>query len=72
MAIHIINTFLILFTVEAKKRRSGGHQAKEPVPESTKCVFVTFLSEAGITLRQDSTPNEIGKTLALKHNTLVD
>lgn len=57
--------FLLLSTVEAKKRRSAGHQPKEPVPESTRSVFVTFLGEAGITLRQDGTPNEICKTLAL-------
>lgn len=55
--------FLLLSTVEAKKRRTAGHQTKEAVPESTKSVFVTFLREAGITLRQDGTPNEIGKTL---------
>lgn len=57
--------FLLLSTVEAKKRRTAGHQTKEAVPESTKSVFVTFLREAGIILRQDGTPNEIGKTLAV-------
>lgn len=57
--------FLLLSAVEAKKRRTAGHQTKEAVPESTKSVFVTFLREAGITLRQDGTPNEIGKTLAV-------
>lgn len=55
----------LLSTIEAKKRCSAANQRKEPVPESTKSVFVTFLREAGITLRQDGTPNEIGKTLAL-------
>lgn len=57
--------FLLFSTLEAKKKRSTGHQTKELVPESTKSVFVTFLREAGITLRHDGTPNEIGKTLAL-------
>ncbi|XP_056884964.1 Fanconi anemia group D2 protein isoform X2 [Takifugu flavidus] len=44
----------------AKKKRSAGRQAKESVPESTnKSVFVTFLREAGVTLRQGGTSNEI-------------
>lgn len=65
--------FLLLSTIAAKKKRSAGRQAKDTVPESTnKSVFVTFLREAGVTLRQGGTSNEIGKPLALWLDTLVD
>lgn len=51
-----------LFSIEAKKSRSTGRPAKEPAPEETnKSVFVAFLREAGVTLRQNGTSNEIGK-----------
>uniref|UniRef100_A0A3Q3XSE3 Uncharacterized protein n=1 Tax=Mola mola TaxID=94237 RepID=A0A3Q3XSE3_MOLML len=47
-------------TIKAKKSRSTGRPAKEPAPEETnKSVFVAFLREAGVTLRQDGTSNEI-------------
>lgn len=53
-------------TIAAKKKRSAGRQVKDAAPESTnKSVFVTFLREAGVTLRQGGTSNEIGKPLAL-------
>lgn len=51
-----------LLSIEAKKSRSTGRQPKEPAPEETnKSVFVVFLEEAGVTLRQGGTSNEIGK-----------
>lgn len=54
--------FYSLLSIEAKKSRSTGRQPKEPAPEETnKSVFVVFLKEAGVTLRQGGTSNEIGK-----------
>lgn len=51
-----------LLSIEAKKSRSTGRQPKQPAPEDTnKSVFVVFLKEAGVTLRQGGTSNEIGK-----------
>lgn len=47
---------------EVKKSRSAGRQSKEAAPEETsQCVFVDFVRVAGVTLRQGSMPNEIGK-----------
>ncbi|XP_070814866.1 Fanconi anemia group D2 protein [Chaetodon trifascialis] len=47
-------------TTKAKKSRSAGRQSKEPAPEETnQSVFAVFLGEAGVTLRQDGTSNEI-------------
>uniref|UniRef100_A0A671UW42 FA complementation group D2 n=1 Tax=Sparus aurata TaxID=8175 RepID=A0A671UW42_SPAAU len=44
----------------AKKSRSTGRQPKEPAPEEThESVFGVFLREAGVTLKQDGTSNEI-------------
>lgn len=66
-------SFLLLSTIAAKKKRSAGRQGKDTVPESTnKSVFATFLREAGVTLRQGGTSNEIGKPLALGLNTRGD
>lgn len=54
--------FFSLFLIEAKKSRSTGRPVEEPAPEETnKSVFVAFLREAGVTLRQNGTSNEIGK-----------
>lgn len=51
-----------LVSIEAKKSRSTGRQPKEPAPEEThESVFGVFLREAGVTLKQDGTSNEIGK-----------
>lgn len=51
-----------LLSIEAKKSRGSARQPKEPAPEETnKSVFVVFLKEAGVTLRQGGTSNEIGK-----------
>ncbi|XP_030276612.1 Fanconi anemia group D2 protein isoform X2 [Sparus aurata] len=45
---------------KAKKSRSTGRQPKEPAPEEThESVFGVFLREAGVTLKQDGTSNEI-------------
>lgn len=50
-----------LLSIEAKKSRSTGRQ-KEPAPEETnESVFGVFLREAGVTLKQGGTSNEIGK-----------
>ncbi|XP_041804469.1 Fanconi anemia group D2 protein isoform X3 [Chelmon rostratus] len=47
-------------TTKAKKSRSAGRQAKEPAPEETnQSVFAVFLREAGVTLKQGGTSNEI-------------
>ncbi|XP_076603581.1 Fanconi anemia group D2 protein [Chaetodon auriga] len=47
-------------TTKAKKSRSAGRQSKEPAPEETnQSVFAVFLREAGVTLKQDGTSNEI-------------
>ena len=47
---------------EAKKSRSTGRQPKEPAQEETnESVFGVFLREAGVTLKQGGTSNEIGK-----------
>uniref|UniRef100_A0A8C4HM63 FA complementation group D2 n=1 Tax=Dicentrarchus labrax TaxID=13489 RepID=A0A8C4HM63_DICLA len=44
----------------AKKSRSTGRQAKEPALEETnESVFAIFLREAGVTLKQGGTSNEI-------------
>lgn len=60
-------------SVEAKKSRSTGRKSKGPAPEETiKSVFVVFLREAGLTLRQGGTPNEIGKHTVSKHARPVD
>uniref|UniRef100_A0A671USY1 FA complementation group D2 n=1 Tax=Sparus aurata TaxID=8175 RepID=A0A671USY1_SPAAU len=49
-----------LVSIEAKKSRSTGRQPKEPAPEEThESVFGVFLREAGVTLKQDGTSNEI-------------
>ncbi len=51
-----------LLSIEAKKSRSAGRQPKEPAPEETnESVFAVFLREAGVTLKQGGTSNEIGK-----------
>uniref|UniRef100_A0A8C4HKK8 FA complementation group D2 n=1 Tax=Dicentrarchus labrax TaxID=13489 RepID=A0A8C4HKK8_DICLA len=47
-------------TTKAKKSRSTGRQAKEPALEETnESVFAIFLREAGVTLKQGGTSNEI-------------
>ncbi|XP_038553843.1 Fanconi anemia group D2 protein isoform X1 [Micropterus salmoides] len=47
-------------TTKAKKSRSAGRQPKEPAPEETnESVFGVFLREAGVTLKQGGTSNEI-------------
>ncbi|XP_041834806.1 Fanconi anemia group D2 protein isoform X2 [Melanotaenia boesemani] len=47
-------------TTKAKKSRSNGRQTKEPVSEETnEGVFVVFVREAGVTLKQGGTSNEI-------------
>ncbi|XP_049448967.1 Fanconi anemia group D2 protein [Epinephelus fuscoguttatus] len=47
-------------TTKAKKSRSTGRQPKEPAPEVTnESVFAVFLREAGVTLKQGGTSNEI-------------
>lgn len=50
------------FSIEAKKSRSTGRPPKEAVPEEiNENVFTKFLREAGVTLRNNGTGNEIGK-----------
>ncbi|KAK9529071.1 hypothetical protein VZT92_013188 [Zoarces viviparus] len=47
-------------TTKAKKGRTSGRKAKEPAPEETnESVFGVFLREAGVTLKQGGTSNEI-------------
>ncbi|XP_035517616.1 Fanconi anemia group D2 protein [Morone saxatilis] len=47
-------------TTKAKKSRSTGRQAKEAaLEESNESVFVVFVREAGVTLKQGGTSNEI-------------
>ncbi|XP_035858240.1 Fanconi anemia group D2 protein isoform X1 [Sander lucioperca] len=47
-------------TTKAKKSRSNGRQTKEPAPaETNESVFSVFLREAGVTLKQGGTSNEI-------------
>ncbi|XP_010784619.1 Fanconi anemia group D2 protein [Notothenia coriiceps] len=47
-------------STKAKKSRSTGRQPKEPAPEETnESVFGVFLREAGVTLKQGGTSNEI-------------
>uniref|UniRef100_UPI0037E954F8 Fanconi anemia group D2 protein n=1 Tax=Semicossyphus pulcher TaxID=241346 RepID=UPI0037E954F8 len=47
-------------TTKAKKSRSTGRQQREPAPEETnESVFGVFLREAGVTLKQGGTSNEI-------------
>ncbi|XP_054472432.1 Fanconi anemia group D2 protein [Anoplopoma fimbria] len=47
-------------TTKAKKSRNTGRQPKEPAPEVTnESVFGVFLREAGVTLKQGGTSNEI-------------
>ncbi|XP_068451005.1 Fanconi anemia group D2 protein isoform X2 [Clinocottus analis] len=46
---------------KAKKSRNTGRKSKEPDPEVTnESVFGVFLREAGVTLKQAGTSNEIG------------
>uniref|UniRef100_A0A8D0CT53 FA complementation group D2 n=1 Tax=Sander lucioperca TaxID=283035 RepID=A0A8D0CT53_SANLU len=52
--------FYSLLYIEAKKSRSNGRQTKEPAPaETNESVFSVFLREAGVTLKQGGTSNEI-------------
>lgn len=54
--------FILFLSIGAKKSRSTGRQPKGPAADETnKSVFVVFLREAGLTLRQGGTSNEIGK-----------
>ncbi|XP_070758514.1 Fanconi anemia group D2 protein [Enoplosus armatus] len=47
-------------TTKAKKSRSTGRQPKQPAPEETnESVFGVFVREAGVTLKQGGTSNEI-------------
>ncbi|TNN85653.1 Fanconi anemia group D2 protein [Liparis tanakae] len=47
-------------TTKAKKSRNTGRKLKEPAPEETnESVFGVFLREAGVTLKQAGTSNEI-------------
>ncbi|XP_059186008.1 Fanconi anemia group D2 protein [Centropristis striata] len=47
-------------TTKAKKSRSTGRPPKDPAPEETnQSVFAVFLREAGVTLKQGGTSNEI-------------
>lgn len=51
-----------MFCIEAKKSRSTGRRPKGDVSEETnQSVFAVFLREAGVTLKQGGTSNEIGK-----------
>lgn len=57
-----------LFPLEAKKSCSTGRQLKEAVPEETnQSVFGEFVREAGVTLKNDGTSNEIGKPTFQQH-----
>lgn len=61
-----------LLSVEAKKSRSAGRQPKEPAPEETnESVFGVFLREAGVTLKQGGTSNEIGKSTQSKFQNIL-
>lgn len=58
-------TYKVYFalSIEAKKSRTTAPKPKEPAPEETnESVFGVFLREAGVTLKQAGTSNEIGKT----------
>uniref|UniRef100_A0A4W6F5S0 FA complementation group D2 n=1 Tax=Lates calcarifer TaxID=8187 RepID=A0A4W6F5S0_LATCA len=56
----ILNIYSVL-SIEAKKSRSTGRQPKATAPEETnESVFNVFLREAGVTLKQGGTSNEIG------------
>lgn len=57
--------------LEAKKGRTGGHSKSVMRMPPDESVFVQFLREAGITLKQDKASNEIGKTHICYMNTCV-
>lgn len=46
---------------EAKKGRTGGHSKSVVRMAPDESVFVQFLREAGVMLKQDKASNEIGK-----------
>lgn len=45
---------------ETKKGRTGGRSKSVVQVAPDESVFVQFLREAGVTLKQDTTSNEIG------------
>lgn len=57
-------------STEAKKSRSTGRQPKEDVAEkANQSAFAVFLRDAGVTLKQGGTSNEIGKQTQFKFPT---
>uniref|UniRef100_A0A7N6BAK9 FA complementation group D2 n=1 Tax=Anabas testudineus TaxID=64144 RepID=A0A7N6BAK9_ANATE len=58
--LHQLDTFLNITPTEAKKSRSTGRQPKgDVVEEANQSVFAVFLRDAGVTLKQGGTSNEI-------------
>lgn len=60
-------------STEAKKSRSSGRKPKDDaVDQAKQGVFAVFLRDAGVTLQQGGTSNEIGKGPQFKSPTLPD
>lgn len=51
--------------LEAKKGRTGGHSKSVVRMPPDESIFVQFLREAGVTLKQDKASNEIGNICML-------